>query len=177
MIYARITDNAGNQTVINSDGVVVFKDSVVVDSSIDYTRTTKTSVDAEVMLNENTVASVKNGETTLTAGKDYTVSADKITFSGDYLDTLAVGSYTMTVAYNLQGVTEYKGGDKPADSQIAVNVKRRTANIKITSVLNKEYDGQPADLAYTTNSNAKVKVEYNVNGTWQTEAPDTCWYL
>lgn len=106
VIYARITDNAGNQTVINSDGVVVFKDSVVVDSSIDYTRTTKTSVDAEVMLNENTVASVKNGETTLTAGKDYTVSADKITFSGDYLDTLAVGSYTMTVAYNLQGVQE-----------------------------------------------------------------------
>lgn len=49
VIYARITDNAGNQTVINSDGVVVFKDSVVVDSSIDYTRTTKTSVDAEVM--------------------------------------------------------------------------------------------------------------------------------
>ena len=47
VIYARITDNAGNQTVINSDGVVVFKDSVVVDSSIDYTRTTKTSVDAE----------------------------------------------------------------------------------------------------------------------------------
>ena len=171
VIYARVTDKAGNQTIVNSDGVVVFKDSVVVDSSIDYTRTTKTSVDAEVMLNGNTVASVKNGETTLTAGKEYTVSADKITFSGDYLDTLAVGSYTMTVAYNLQGVTEYKGGDKPADSQIAVNVKRRTANIKITSVLDKEYDGQPADLAYTTNSNANVKVEYNVNGTWQTEAP------
>lgn len=114
---------------------------------------------------ENTVASVKNGETTLTTGKDYTVSADKITFSGDYLDTLAVGSYTMTVAYNLQGVTEYKDGDKPADSQIAVNVKRRTANIKITSVLNKEYDGQPADLAYTTSNKANVKVEYNVNGT------------
>ena len=32
VIYARITDNAGNQTIINSDGVVVFKDSVVVDS-------------------------------------------------------------------------------------------------------------------------------------------------
>ncbi len=171
VVYARVTDKAGNQTIINSDGVVVFKDSVVVDSSIDYTRTTKTSVDAEVMLNGNTVASVKNGETTLTAGKEYTVSADKITFSGDYLDTLAVGSYTMTVAYNLQGVTEYKGGDKPADSQITVNVKRRTANIKITSVLDKEYDRQPANLAYTTNSNANVKVEYNVNGTWQTEAP------
>ena len=171
VIYARITDMAGNQTIINSDGVVVFKDSVVVDSSIDYTRTTKASVDAEVTLNGNIVVSVKNGETTLTAGKDYTVSADKITFSGDYLDTLAVGSYTMTVAYNLQGVTEYKGGDKPADSQITVNVKRRTANIKITSVLDKEYDRQPANLAYTTNSNANVKVEYNVNGTWQTEAP------
>ena len=178
VIYARITDNAGNQTIINSDGVVVFKDSVVVDPSIDYTRTTKTSVDAEVMLNGNTVASVKNGETTLTVGKDYKVSADKITFSGEYLDTLAVGTYTLTVAYHPQGETQYKGGDKPAESQIALKVKQKTvnvtyqtANVKITSVLDKEYDGQPADLVYTTNSTASVKVEYNVNGIWQTKAP------
>ena len=68
-------------------------------------------------------------------------------------------------------MTEYKGGDKPADSQIAVNVSRQTANVKITGTLDKEYDGQPADLVYTTNSDANIKVEYNVNGTWQTEAP------
>ena len=178
VIYARITDNAGNQTIINSDGVVVFKDSVVADSSIDYTRTTKTSADAKVTLNGNTVASVKNGENTLTAGTDYTVSADKITFSGEYLDTLAVGTYTLTVAYHPQGETQYKGGDKPAESQIALKVKQKTvnvtyqtANVKITSVLDKEYDGQPADLVYTTNSTASVKVEYNVNGIWQTKAP------
>ena len=171
VIYVRITDMAGNQTIINSDGVVVFKDSVVVDSSIGYTRTTKASVDAKVTLNGNTVASVRNGEITLTEGKDYTVSADRITFSGEYLDTLEAGTYKLTVAYHPQGVTEYKGGDKPADSQIAVNVSCQTANVKITGTLDKEYDGQPADLAYTTNSNANVNVEYNVNGTWQTEAP------
>ena len=171
VVYARVTDNAGNQTIVNSDGVVVFKDSVVVDSSIDYTRTTKASVDAKVTLNGNTVASVRNGETTLTEGKDYTVSEDRITFSGEYLDTLEAGTYKLTVAYHPQGVTEYKGGDKPADSQIAVNVSRQTANVKITGTLDKEYDGQPADLAYTTNSNANIKVEYNVNETWQTEAP------
>ena len=171
VVYARVTDKAGNQTIVNSDGVAVFKDSVVVDSSIDYTRTTKTSVDAKVTLNGNTVASVRNGETTLTEGKDYTVSADRITFSGEYLDTLEAGTYKLTVAYHPQGVTEYKGGDKPADSQIAVNVSCQTANVKITGTLDKEYDGQPADLAYTTNSNANVNVEYNVNGTWQTEAP------
>lgn len=171
VVYARVTDNAGNQTIVNSDGVAVFKDSVVVDSSIDYTRTTKASVDAKVTLNGNTVASVRNGETTLTEGKDYTVSADRITFSGEYLDTLEAGTYKLTVAYHPQGVTEYKGGDKPADSQIAVNVSRQTANVKITGTLDKEYDGQPADLAYTTNSNATVKTEYKVNETWQTEAP------
>ena len=171
VVYARVTDKAGNQTIVNSDGAVVFKDSEVVDSSIDYTRTTKASVDAKVKLNGNTVASVRNGETTLTEGEDYTVSADKITFSGEYLDTLEAGTYKLTVAYHLQGVTEYKGGDKPADSQIAVNVSRQTANIKITGTLDKEYDGQPADLAYTTNSNASVKAEYKVNETWQTEAP------
>ena len=171
VVYARVTDNAGNQTIVNSDGVAVFKDSVVVDSSIDYTRTTKASVDAKVTLNGNTVASVRNGETTLTEGKDYTVFEDRITFSGEYLDTLEAGTYKLTVAYHPQGVTEYKGGDKPADSQIAVNVSRQTANVKITGTLDKEYDGQPADLAYTTNSNVNIKVEYNVNGTWQTEAP------
>ena len=171
VVYARVTDKAGNQTIVNSDGVVVFKDSVVVDSFIDYTRTTKASVDAKVKLNGNTVASVRNGETTLTEGKDYTVSEDRITFSGEYLDTLEAGTYKLTVAYHPQGVTEYKGGDKPADSQIAVNVSRQTANVKITGTLDKEYDGQPADLAYTTNSDANIKVEYNVNGTWQTEAP------
>ena len=171
VVYARVTDKAGNQTIVNSDGVAVFKDSVVVDSSIDYTRTTKASVDAKVKLNGNTVASVRNGETTLTEGKDYTVSTDKITFSGEYLDTLEAGTYKLTVAYQLQGVTEYKGGDKPADSQIAVNVSRQTANVKITGTLDKEYDGQPADLAYTTNSDASVKTEYKVNETWQTEAP------
>ena len=171
VVYARVTDNAGNQTIVNSDGVVVFKDSVVVDSSIDYTRTTKASVDAKVKLNGNTVASVRNGETTLTEGEDYTVSADKITFSGEYLDTLEAGTYKLTVAYHLQGVTEYKGGDKPADSQIAVNVSRQTANVKITGTLDKEYNGQPADLVYTTNSDASVKTEYKVNETWQTEAP------
>ena len=171
VVYARVTDNAGNQTIVNSDGVAVFKDSVVVDSSIDYTRTTKASVDAKVTLNGNTVASVRNGETTLTEGKDYTVFEDRITFSGEYLDTLEAGTYKLTVAYHPQGVTEYKGGDKPADSQIAVNVSRQTANVKITGTLDKEYDGQPADLAYTTNSNANIKVEYNVNETWQTEAP------
>ena len=171
VVYARVTDKAGNQTIVNSDGAAVFKDSVVVDSSIDYTRTTKASVDAKVTLNGNTVASVRNGEITLTEGKDYTVSADRITFSGEYLDTLEAGTYKLTVAYQLQGVTEYKGGDKPADSQIAVNVSRQTANVKITGTLDKEYDGQPADLAYTTNSNATVKTEYKVNETWQTEAP------
>lgn len=171
VVYARVTDKAGNQTIVNSDGVAVFKDSVVVDSSIDYTRTTKASVDAKVTLNGNTVASVRNGETTLTERKDYTVSTDKITFSGEYLDALEAGTYKLTVAYHPQGVTEYKGGDKPADSQIAVNVSRQTANVKITGTLDKEYDGQPADLAYTTNSNASVKTEYKVNETWQTEAP------
>lgn len=171
VVYARVTDNAGNQTIVNSDGVAVFKDSVVVDSSIDYTITTKASVDAKVTLNGNTVTSVRNGEITLTEGKDYTVSEDRITFSGEYLDTLEAGTYKLTVAYHPQGVTEYKGGDKPADSQIAVNVSRQTANVKITGTLDKEYDGQPADLAYTTNSNATVKTEYKVNETWQTEAP------
>ena len=170
VIYARLTDKAGKQTIINSDGIVVFTDSTAV-KVINYTKTTKESVDAEVALNGNTVASVKNGEAVLVEGTDYTVSADKITFSGDYLDTLSAGTYTLAVSYNPQGETEYIDGDKPVESQITVNVSRQTATMEITEALDKEYNGLPADVKYVTNSNTEAKVEYKVDGKWQTEAP------
>lgn len=41
------------------------------------------ALDAKVTLNGNTVASVRNGETTLTEGKDYTVSEDRINISAE----------------------------------------------------------------------------------------------
>ena len=170
VIYARLTDKAGKQTIINSDGIVVFTDSTAVEA-ISYTKTTKKSVDAEVELNGNTVASVKNGEAVLAEGTDYTVSADKITFSGDYLDTLSAGTHTLTVSYNPQGETEYIDGEKSAESQITVNVSRQTATMEITEALDKEYNGLPAGVRYVTNSNAAVKIEYKVDGKWQSEAP------
>ena len=170
VIYARLTDKAGKQTIINSDGIVVFTDSTAVEA-ISYTKATKEPVDADVELNGNTVASVKNGENALTEGTDYIVSEDKITFSGDYLDTLSAGTHTLTVSYNPQGSEDYIDGDKPVESQITVNISRQTASLEITNALDKEYNGLPSDVRYETNSDAEVKVEYKVNGKWQSEAP------
>ena len=170
VLYARITDKAGQQTILHSDGFVVFTDSAAAES-IQYTRNAADSVDAQVELNGNTVASVKNGEALLKEGTDYTISNGKVTFAKNYLEKLAAGTYTLTVSYNPQGETEHTSGDIPVSSTIRLNVIRQETTVNIIGERNKTYDGQPVDLKYSTNSSASGTVEYKVNGTWQSEAP------
>lgn len=131
VVYARVTDKAGNQTIINSDGVVVFKTLERWIPSIDYTRTTKASVDAKVKLNGNTIASV-NGRNHSTEGRDYIKAADRI-----HIQRRGIRYFWKQALINRQRCILSAGRDriqrrcdKPADSQIAVNVSRQTANVK-----------------------------------------------
>ena len=59
VIYARITDVAGNTVIINSEGIVVYTDATTSDS-VEYTRTTKTDVTSAIELKGNTVEEMKN---------------------------------------------------------------------------------------------------------------------
>ena len=121
-IYARITDNADNVTIIRSDGIVVYTDSAQGTASIAFTKSSGADQTANVTLNGNTVEKIMNGAIdTLTSGTDYTVSGGTITFKASYLDTLTAGSYTLTVYYNPQGV-EFSEGDIPATTGIALTV-------------------------------------------------------
>ncbi|MCI7130944.1 MAG: YDG domain-containing protein, partial [Lachnospiraceae bacterium] len=112
VLYARITDKAGNTTIINSDGVVVYTDAAQKTADITYTRTTKADATAEVTLNGNTIdkvtiSSAGNVASTaeLTKDRDYTVNeaGDQIAFKEDYLESLIAGDYTITVSYNPLG--------------------------------------------------------------------------
>lgn len=119
IVYAKITDSAGNHIIVNSDGVVLFTDSAVDTDKVDFTKQTIADVTIAVSLNGNTVREVLiDGE--VLAAENYSVSDGVITLKADWLNTLDAGEYTITVRYYPLGETAepQQGSDTPAETTI-----------------------------------------------------------
>lgn len=177
IVYARITDDSDNSTVINSDGIVLYSDAQAVTQSVTYTRTSNTDVTAQVNLNGNTVAGIMNGSNSLRAGTDYTVSDDgTITLKKSYLQTLAANTYTLTVSYNPLGMN-YTEGEAPATTSLSLKVVKAQGSVTDISDLSKIYDSDPVGTpTYTKTSTGAATVEYKkqdaADGTYTTAAPE-----
>lgn len=133
IIYARITDNAGHQTIINSDGIVVYTDVAAV-SEMNFIKSSRKNQDAGLTLNGNTVAEIIKDGNRLEAG-NYSVINDRLVFNADYLDSLEVGKHRLMVTYNPLGETFTTGeskGDIPQTTAITLNVKK--ASLKVSAV-------------------------------------------
>ena len=183
VIYARITDTAGNVTIIHSGDIVVYSE-VTGSNEASYTRTTGEDMTTDISLNGNTVKTIKYGETVLTEGTDYTVNDEgRIVISSKYLETLPAGEHDLTVSWNPLGeeFTEGAEGAAMADSTIKVSVNRvdpASAETRITNAdkLSKTFDGQPsAKVTVTSKSTSAPKVEYKLKGaadsTYTTQEP------
>ena len=173
IVYARITDEAGNQTIINSEGVVVYKD-VAATSDISFTKTSAKDLDAGFTLNGNTVADIIKDGVGLAAGS-YTVADDRLIFKADYLNTLAAGTYTMTVSYNPLGEIYKNGtsaGDAPQTSVITLTVKKADLTVSaVPSTTSATYSPSASLNKNFTLTGGSVKaivdgVEKTVDGTW-----------
>ncbi|MCL2153365.1 MAG: InlB B-repeat-containing protein [Oscillospiraceae bacterium] len=152
IIYAKLTDSSDNVAYINSDGIVLYTDSVQDTVSISFTKGSGLDQTTNVTLNGNTINGIMNGSLTLESADDYTVFGETITFKADYLDSLAVGDYTLTVYYNPLGM-EYpsdplSGSQSPATTTIA---------LKINNLVNAEPPSiivHPQGAVYTQNATA-----------------------
>lgn len=133
IIYARITDNAGHQTIINSDGIVVYTDVAAV-SEMNFIKSSRKNQDAGLTLNSNTIAEITKDGNRLEAG-NYTVINDRLVFNADYLNSLEAGKHRLMVTYNPLGETFTTGeskGDTPQTTAITLNVKK--ASLKVSAV-------------------------------------------
>lgn len=130
IVYAKVVDKAGNVSIINSDGAVIYADSSFTKRNAIFDKNAEAAADIEltVALKGNTVKSVKNGEELLTLGTDYTVSDTGITFKKEYLNKFEAGKIqTFTVAFNPQGIETDK-----------VSIED-TCNIKIMDTTHRHY--------------------------------------
>lgn len=173
IVYARITDEAGNQTIINSKGIVVYKD-VVATSDISFTKTSAKDLDAGFTLNGNTVANIIMNGADLAAGS-YAVADDRLIFQAEYLNTLAAGTYKMTVSYNPLGeiyTTGTSAGDAPQTSVITLTVKKADLTVSaVPATTSATYSPSASLNDHFTLTGGSVKaivggVERTVDGTW-----------
>lgn len=180
IIYAKVTDHAGNVIYVNSDGIVLYTDAAQDTESISFTKTGTSDVTAIVILKDNTIDEIYCGDDRLTVGTDYAVDGDTITFKASWLNTLAAGDYTLTVHYNPLGM-EYaanNGNDVPATTSIALSVQKAAGSVEITNDISKVYDGSVVpDVTYQASSTGAATVEYKVRGaddsSYTAEKPST----
>lgn len=162
-IYMRVVDNAGHEVILNTEGIVIYEDSIQVTESVSATYNAGTDKAVTVKFNGNTVNAIKNGNAVLTAGTDYTVSADgTITLKAFYLDALNAGEYTFTVSYNPQGVETDKVN---MTTTFTVKVEKADGKVSNLNISGKTYDGTAVTApTFDKLGDGAATIEYKVKG-------------
>ncbi len=124
VVYARVTDEAGNKTIINSNGIAVYTDSFLEKSAGDFCPVTEAPCNTDISVDMNLYGNalekiVLNGSGDLAENQDYTIIGNKVTFSKDYLETLITGeedSAVFTFSFLPLGLsyTDAAGNQKPS---------------------------------------------------------------
>lgn len=144
VIYLRVQDHSGNESVVHTKGLVVFEDATALDSAITYRFYSGTVAAARVSLNGNTVASVTVDGTVLAAA-DFTVDAEGvILLAPAFLETLTAGGHTVTVQYLAAGYP-FVEGEMPAPTSFTLTMERKTPALSdfiCTLPQNPVYDGK-----------------------------------
>jgi len=178
-VFVKAVDNDGNATVVYTNGIVTYTDSVSDTETIDYTKFASDSVTAKLMLNGNTVSRiVMNGSTVLSGGTDYSVAADgTVTFVAEKLDELVASTHVLTVYYAPRGVefVEASYNEAPASTEIELLIKKAQGSVTVTEDISKQYDSTVADTPeFESFSTGTVTVEYRTNeegSVFETTAP------
>jgi hypothetical protein len=141
-LYVKVADNAGNESQIYTDGIVVYRDSEVSTANIPVTRFADTDADVRVTLNGNAICGlartadsspgvddISSAPAVLERDVHYNVNGNVITLKGAYLKYLKVGKHTFTVSYDPLGESyksDQRGGsdtnDAPSSTAFTVNV-------------------------------------------------------
>ncbi|MDR0897517.1 MAG: Ig-like domain repeat protein, partial [Oscillospiraceae bacterium] len=161
-----VFDHAGNMA--SAQPTIVVYDDPIGNLSLTYTKGSNADQSGVVAMHGNTVAKIMNGESELTQGTHYTVGTDgTITLTGAYMETLAVGDYTLTVSYDRFSnyIFTATGVDfTPANTSIALVVQDPPPPPPAfnTTVTYSNYDEELGDIKWT-NRDVTVTITADVN--------------
>ncbi|MEF9997924.1 MAG: leucine-rich repeat protein, partial [Lachnospiraceae bacterium] len=107
IIYARNIDKFGNKTIINSNGFVVYQDSTIQPSTLEFDKesTKQADIDLAMTLNGNVLKKIKDGTEILVKDTDYFIKGSTVTLKKKYLAKLANGNQTLDFDFAAMGVS------------------------------------------------------------------------
>lgn len=112
IVYVRVTDNAGNIAILNSDGLIVYQESVLDSNELSYIYHESKIREIHVNENGNSFVDLVDDSEHALDQKYYSVYSENgnmmLTLYSNYLDTLSVGTHTYKIKMYPQGVHEYE---------------------------------------------------------------------
>ncbi len=125
IVYVEVTDKAGNRTIANDQGIVLYTDSAAtaVNDTFDLNADKQADIQIRLTLNGNTFSEAKNGAQTLSTPADYTVDGDTVTITKGYLAQFSDGDAVMlTLTFAPLGVS----GDTVSEATVTIRVTDST---------------------------------------------------
>ncbi len=145
-IYVKVTDNAGNTTIFNSEGIVIYKESTLSQTEIDYTYKQKKDCMIGLSMNGNTLKEVTDQEGNVIEKEHYTIDENgNLTLKSSYLDTLKKGEYTYKIIMNPQGVETDK-----ITLAYTFMIKVKPAEVRIVNAVAKDRDYNGTNIVEIT---------------------------
>ena len=183
IVYVRVTDNAGNTAILNSDGLNVYQESALETDELLYTYKEGHSRELYVHLNGNIFAEVlDDGGQTLGRNMDYEFDdpSGRLTLSSSYLDGLSVGTHTYqiklypqgrqesgTIAYNFSIIVE-KAKLYVVDASVEGKTYDGSSLVNVTGITLGRVDGYPYEPGPSvTINNMQGTLEKADAGTYQ----------
>lgn len=173
IVYAKITDNAGFETLIKSGGYVLYKDAQAISESVSYTYNTEESIKIYFTGGENTVKSVSlcSIDSSVIAPIPYNIGSDE---RGDYAeisshtaaDIAKAGEYLIIIDFNPCGeeYADTESNDSPEALTVPFSVKKCSCEISIDSDISKIYDGNSVSAPeFTVLGSGEITVEYKLS--------------
>lgn len=171
IVYAKATDKVGNETIVYSDGIVVYKAVGDVDTTkVTYTKTTKSDVEISGTSNGNTIKSVI---VTDRKNKDYSVNREEVDtedgkfafkFKGESLENLPTGEYTVTIVFNCYDVDGGSFNNQTKNVKLTVSKADTSLDISANDWVFDQYNNNIKDLVVkNTSKNDEVITNPSVN--------------
>ena len=175
IVYVRVTDNVGNESILNSDGLTVYQESSLEWDEISYPYKEGIHRELYIDLNGNSFYEVVDDKGQSLPQNSYEYwqkdNSGRLTLSSAYLDSLSAGTHTYkiklcpqgadqnvveTLAYSFS-ITVEKAKLHVIDAQAAGRTYDGSRLVNITGITLERVDGQPhhaaeAEVSVNTNS-------------------------
>ena len=138
IVYVQVTDNFGNESILNSDGLTVYQESTLNNSEFSYSYKEGQPKAIMMALNGNAFAKVVDDRDKPLKNTDYDMRNDELlTFNPNFLDSLSVGTHHYKIELYPQG----NQGVARLSYNITIIVEK--AKLRVTGAIatGRTYDG------------------------------------